>query len=126
MESLVRTAILQHMILNGTLSDYQLGCVNGRSYTTNLFKVMDKWSEVLDPGGAVDAVYLDYAKTFNTVPRERLLCKLRSYGIEGQLLRWIRNLVTRQWVGVAGTFSTRTKTLSGVPQGSVQSYSSVS
>jgi len=48
---------------------------------------MDKWSEVLDCGGAVDAVYLDYAKAFDTGPHERLLCKLSSYGIEGQLLR---------------------------------------
>ena len=95
------------MILKGSLSDYY-GFVNGRSCTTQLLKVFDKWSEVLDPGGAVDAVYLDYAKAFNTVPHERLMCKLTSYGSEGQLSKWIRNFLIerRQRVGVAGTFST--------------------
>jgi Reverse transcriptase (RNA-dependent DNA polymerase) len=106
------------MILNGFLYDYQHGFVNGgRSCTTQPLKVMDYWSEVMDCGGAVDDVYLDYAKALGTVPHGRLLCKLTSYGIEGQLLKWIRSFLTerRQRVGVAGTLSTRTKILSGVP-----------
>jgi len=37
----------------------------------------------------VDIVYIDFAKAFDTVPH-RLLKKLESYGVYGNLLGWIR------------------------------------
>jgi len=37
----------------------------------------------------MDAVYLDFAEAFDTVLHERLLVKLASYGIQGQVLQWI-------------------------------------
>jgi len=40
-------------------------CVHGRSCTTQLLKV---WTHIIDERGAVDAVYLDFAKAFDTVP----------------------------------------------------------
>ena len=70
MERLVRHALLDHMICNGFLSESQHGFVRGRSCTTQLLKVVDKWTEILDRGGAVDAVYLDFAKAFDCPPRE--------------------------------------------------------
>jgi hypothetical protein len=121
MERLVRKEVLQHMTSNGFLSDNQHGFVQGRSCTTQLLKVVDKLTEILDRGGALDLIYLDFAKAFDTVPHERLLNKLASYGIQGHALQWIRQFLTgrRQRVGVAGNFSNWTKVLSGVPQGSV-------
>ena len=32
----------------------------------------------------VDAIYLDYAQAFDTVPHKRLLAKLSGYGIGGK------------------------------------------
>jgi len=121
LEKLVRNALLSHMIDNGLLSDYQHGFVHGRSCTTQLLRVIDKWTEILDQGGAVDAVYLDFAKAFDTVPHMRLMTKLERYGVSGKLLEWIRQFLIgrKQRVGVAGSFSEWTMVLSGVPQGSV-------
>ena len=121
LEKLIRDAILDHMLQNKFLSDKQHGFIHGRSCTTQLLKVIDLWTEILDQGGAIDSVYLDFAKAFDTVPHERLLVKLASYGIGGQVLKWIRHFLTgrRQRVAVAGTFSTWVDVLSGVPQGSV-------
>src|SRR5664279_1939223 len=121
MEKVVRKALLQHMIENGFLSDYQHGFVQGRSCTTQLLKVIDKLTEILDQGGAVDMVYLDFAKAFDSVPHRRLLVKLESYGVKGVLLEWIQHVLIgrRQRVGVDGTYSRWLPVLSGVPQGSV-------
>lgn len=121
MEKLIRKAMLKHMMENKLFSEQQHGFVYGRSCTTQLLQVMDKLTEILDKGGAIDIVYLDLAKAFDAVPHQRLLLKLRSYGIAGKLLEWITNFLTgrRQRVGVAGEFSAWREVLSGVPQGSV-------
>ena len=49
--------------------------------------VVDKLSEILDQGGAVDTIYLDIAKAFDSVPHERLLLKLQCYGVNGCVLQ---------------------------------------
>jgi len=120
-EKLIRNALLNHMIVNKFLSDYQHGFIQGRSCTTQLLRVIDKWTEILDNGGAVDTIYLDFAKAFDTVPHKRLLLKLESYGVSGRVLDWIRNflLARRQRVTIAGASSRWAGVDSGVPQGSV-------
>ena len=42
---------------------------------------MDEWTTILDSGAQVDAIYTDFAKAFDTVPHQRLLSKLKSYGV---------------------------------------------
>ena len=68
-----------------------------------------------------DVVFLDFTKAFDSVPHERLLLKLKGYGIEGNLLKWFRNFLTnrQQRVVVRGTFSSWTHVKSGVPQGTI-------
>ena len=70
---------------------------------------------------AVDAIYLDFAKAFDSVPHQRLLLKLESYGITSCVLTWIKDfLVGRgQQVCVNGTQTDWSAVTSGVPQGSV-------
>ena len=116
-----RDAVLDHMLQNKFLSDKQHGFVHSRSCTTPLLKVIDIWTEILDQGGAIDSLYLDFAKALDSVPHERLVLKLASYGIEGHVLQWIQHLLSgrRQRVAVAGAFSTWIDVLSGVPPGSV-------
>ena len=46
-------------------------------------------TESIGNGTEVDLVYLDFAKTFDSVPHNRLICKLHNYGISGNLLLWI-------------------------------------
>ena len=43
-----------------------------------------------DDGDAVDVVFFDFSKAFDTVPHERLLGKVRKHGITGNVLNWIR------------------------------------
>ena len=39
---------------------------------------------------------LDFSKVFDTVPQNRLLHKLSSYGITGSLHLWVQNFLTQQ------------------------------
>ena len=74
-----------------------------------------------DQGHQVDVAILDFSKAFDTVPHQRLLGKLKLYGIDSNIHKWISQfLVGRtQSVVVDGTRSTEDDVRSGVPQGTV-------
>jgi len=75
----------------------------------------------LDEGFGIDVLYLDYRKAFDSVPHKRLLKKLKLYGINGKLLRWIQSFLEARLmrVRIRGSFSDWIEVLNGVPQGSV-------
>ena len=98
---------MEHLINNNLLSMFQHGFIKARSCTTQLLAVLDDWTDVIEHGENVDAIYLDYAKAFDTVPHKRLLAKLSGYGIGGKLLKWIAAFLEgrRQRVIVNGSKS---------------------
>jgi len=63
---------------------------------SNLLATFEDWTSTLDQGYGVDVIYLDYNKAFDSVPHQRLLCKLEAYGIRGNLLSWLSNFVFRE------------------------------
>ena len=70
---------------------------------------------------AYDIVYLDFQKAFDKVPHDKLIIKMRTIGITGAILEWVRNWLwdRTQRVVVGGTLSEQGIVGSGVPQGSV-------
>ena len=50
---------------------------------------MRYFTEVIDSGGGLDAIFLDFAKAFDKVPHGRLLAKLRAHGFDGHVVAWI-------------------------------------
>ena len=95
--------------------------MRGRSTILQLLKVVDKLSEILDRGGAVDVIYCDFMKAFDTVPHQRLIELLIHYGIGDPILSWIKSFLSnrKQRVIVNGCKSKVFDVISGVPQGSV-------
>ena len=99
----------------------QFGFIKGRSTALQLLYIMDEWTTLLDSGAQVDVIYTDFAKAFDTVPRGRLLTKLKSYNISDKLIAWIQDFLCNsiQSICVNGEFSTWFDVLSGIPQGSI-------
>jgi len=42
-------------------------------------------------GKAVDVVYLDFSKAFDTLSHSTLLEKLAVHGLNGRTFRWVKN-----------------------------------
>jgi hypothetical protein len=82
---------------------------------------MDSVTENIDNGQPVDIFYLDFSKAFDSVPHERLLIKLLSKGISGEVLNWLKSWLTgrTQRVKVGDSISSEQDVESGVPQGTV-------
>jgi hypothetical protein len=95
--------------------------MRGRSCATNLLEFFEKVTFELDRGEAIDVIYLDFAKAFDTVPHERLKKKLKAHGLGGEVLAWIAVWLAgrKQRVVLYGKESSWEEVLSGVPQRSV-------
>ena len=71
-----------------------------------------KW---IDEGSPVDIIYLDLQNTFDKVPHQRLLLKLKVHGIGDDIIDWIETWLTdrKQCVVVDGEVSNWKSVLSG-------------
>ena len=75
----------------------------------------------LENRSTLHCLLLEFSKAFDSVPHDRLLLKLDSFGIRGKLLAWIHGFLTCrvQRVVSNGSYSSWMQVRSGVPQGSV-------
>lgn len=121
MESILREHVIGHLTNLKLLSNKQYGFISKRSTVTQLLKYIDQCCESLSNGKVVDSIYFDFAKAFDTVPHRRLCKKLKGYGIEGQIFRWIKSFLhgRKQLVRVKEARSSENNVVSGIPQGSV-------
>ena len=124
LEHILVSNIMSHFERNNILSNRQHGFRKYRSCEGLLLSITQKLKAILDQrhtGRQTDAIFLDFAKAFDTVPHKRLLTKLEAYGIRNQTLTWIKAfLVGRtQQVVLNNVHSDQADVLSGVPQGTV-------
>ena len=121
MELIIKDDILAYMVSNKLLTNLQHGFVPGKSCYSNLLLMLNFLTELIENGTDADLVYLDFAKAFDLVPHNRLICKLHNYGISRHLLLWIINFSSyrRQNVRVKNNLSNWENVTSGVSQGSI-------
>lgn len=121
LEGMLRERIMKHMIRNEQMAKEQHGFVKGKACNTNLLETMDMVTGAYGKHRLIDIIFLDFSKAFDTVPHKRLLVKLKSYGIDGKVLRWLEAFLSnrRQRVVLGEVVSDWVDVTSGVPQGSV-------
>ena len=58
-----------------------------------LLHIMDKWTECLESGGQINAIYSDFEKAFDKVPHRLLLQKLKHYTLNENVINWIKSFL---------------------------------
>ena len=121
LEHIISSSIMKHLEQFNILTDAQHGFRKARSCETQLILTLHDLAKGIDTGDQLDVILLDFSKAFDKVPHERLLHKIKHYGIQDNTLEWLRDFLSgrNQKVLVEGKESSTAPVLSGVPQGSV-------
>lgn len=99
----------------------QHGFRSEHSCESQIVSLFQDLADVVDAGGRVDAVVIDFAKAFDVVPHNLLIRKVLTSGVDARVVRWISEFLRdrKQKVRIGNQFSTTGNVTSGVPQGSV-------
>ena len=85
MERILRDNIYKHLDKQGLIKNSQHGFVPGRSCLTKLLESFEEVTREIDEGKAVDVVYMDFSKAFDKFPHGRLVKKVQSLVVNGEM-----------------------------------------
>ena len=94
MEHIIFHEMMSHLDSNQVLVNYQHGFRKKLSCETQLICTVEEIARSLDKGEETDLIIMDFSKAFDSVPHQRLLMKLRYYGIRGILNTWLTQWLT--------------------------------
>ena len=116
MEHIIFHHIMSYFTSLNILNPLQHGFRPNHSCQTQLVDFIDEIQRSMNTRQQTDLLFIDFSKAFDTVPHERLLNKLKFYGIRGPLLQWISSWLTERYqrVMVDGESSSATPVKSGV------------
>ena len=121
MEHIIVSNIMQHADRNNILKINQHGFRRKLSCETQLLTFIQEMHDNLQEGYQTDIILLDFAKAFDKVSHSKLIFKLDYYGLNPEVLNWIKSFLMNrsQQVVLENTKSNSIPVSSGVPQGSV-------
>ena len=120
-ESVIKAKIQDYILKHALLHPNQHGFVAGHSTNTNLLQSLNDWTVNIRNKRSTRVTYIDFSRAFDSIVHKKLLAKLASYGIGGNLYNIIESFLENraQQVIVDGVSSRVMNVISGVPQGSV-------
>ena len=122
-ERVIYNSSFSHFLSNKLFTPSQSGFLPGDSCIAQLLSIIHEMPTSFDsnPPVYVRGVFLDISKAFDKAWRKGLLYKLKSYGVEGELLPLLECYLRdrKQRVVLNGQNSDWRKINSVVPQGSV-------
>ena len=120
--------VLEKLIYNKVISFVSVsispswfGFRPNHSTTQQLLVFLSHLQECLSHNSQAHVIYLDFKKSFDSVPHNELLVKLWIFGITGNLWEWLRAYLSCRLHHVTLNYciSNLLPVLSGVPQGSI-------
>ena len=119
-EKLVCKQLTNYIEKYEILSKLQFGFRNGTSTEHAIAEITENFKQSIDNNKYTCAIFLDFAKAFDTVNHLILLAKLEKYGIRGMPLKWFTSYLTnrQQYVSLDDTQSSLQTVRCGIPQGS--------
>ena len=122
METIIKWDTLDHLLLNNLISKQQHGFVSRRSTCTQLLETINDWTAAVDNKKCIDVRYVDLKSAFDKESHEKLLYKLKSYGISGHLLSWFTTFLSnrKQAVVINNATFELVSVRSCVPEGSAR------
>ena len=120
LEKVVNKQLLEFINLNIILIENQSGFRKHHSCETTMQNILHDWKLLLDDYYAIGAVFLDLRRAFETLNRQKLIQKLRAYGIVNKALDWLVDYLDnrRQVTRINDELSTEIVNQNGDPQGS--------
>ena len=120
LEKLMHKRLSDYLNKYNILYDHQFGFQKGKSTEhvaldlyANIIKAIEKHEKTC-------AIFLDFAKAFDTVNHDILVRKLEQYGIRGESLEWFKSSLEnrKQFVNINSNAPKYSDITCGVPQGS--------
>ena len=88
MESIIKDQLNTYLHANTIITDHQHAFIKQHSTASKLLECTRDWSIAISSKHFVDVIYVDFRRAFDSIVHNKLLVKLRSYGICDILLSW--------------------------------------
>ena len=121
MKSITYNHMIAFLVTHQLIPCEQHGFLPGRSVQSNLLCCMSDWTKDVASERPLDIVYLDFSKTFDRVPKGRLLHESDHLELRDNLYWWIDSFLSDRTfrVKIGNAVSRSIDARSEVPQGSV-------
>ena len=122
-ERIIFKELFNHFHQNHLFTKCQPGFLPGDSCISQLLSIVHEINSSFDCDPTIDVsgVFLDISKAFDKVWHEGILFKLKTYGVNGEVLTLLTNYLYERYQRVVlnGQTSSWELVKSGVPQGSI-------
>ena len=121
MEKIVLNRLIHFCNKNGIIPNNQAGFQKGRSAIDHVVKLTTQIKHQFARRKSVLATFFDVKKAFDSVWHDRLLYKLKTIGLSGNLYNYIKDFLHERslQVKVENAYSSFRSLEMGIPQGSV-------